>query len=196
MTTGLTHLIEILGYFGVFLGMALESACIPLPSEVIMPFAGYLAWTGSLSFPGVVIAGTLGNVVGSIAAYYVGVFGGRPFLQKYGRLIRVSDKHVLSAEKWFAKRGDMTVLVGRLLPIVRTFISLPAGMSRMPVGRFVLFTLIGSIPWVLVLGFAGLSLGSQWDTIRNYMHPFTYAVAIVLVVLVVGYLLIRRKTTK
>lgn len=157
--------------------MALESACIPLPSEIIMPFGGYLVWSGQLHLWGVVLAGTLGNVAGSLAAYYVGLYGGRAAIERYGRYVHLSRRHVEQAERWFAKRGSVSVLIGRVLPVVRTFISLPAGMARMPLGQFALYTFIGSLPWVYVLTWAGVVLGREWEYTGHYMHPFTYGVA-------------------
>ncbi|MDI3327731.1 MAG: DedA family protein [Alicyclobacillaceae bacterium] len=171
-------MVEYFGYFGVFLAMTLESACIPLPSEVIMPFAGYMVWRGSFDFAGVVAAGTVGNVVGSLIAYYVGVRGGRTFLERYGRYFLISDRHLRQADEWFAKRGEITVLVGRLLPGVRTFISLPAGIARMDIKRFILYTAVGSLPWAWMLAWAGWKLGQNWESIREYTHPLLLATGI------------------
>jgi membrane protein DedA with SNARE-associated domain len=176
--------VQSMGYAGVFLAMVLESACIPIPSEIIMPFAGYLAWSEHLQIIWVIVAGTLGNVVGSLIAYYVGKVGGRPFVIHYGRAIRLSEKHLQMAERWFEKRGEMTVLVCRLLPGVRTFISLPAGISNMPVIRFTAYSAVGSLPWVAALAYGGYKLGQNWGNIKHFMHPFTYIVGVLLLVAV------------
>ncbi|WP_284286528.1 DedA family protein [Alicyclobacillus fastidiosus] len=184
---GITSLIQIYGYIGIFLAMVLESACIPLPSEVIMPFGGYLVVLGHLNFWGVVICGTLGNLVGSLIAYLIGRYGGRVLILKYGRFIRLSEHHLKMAENWFTKRGQSAVLIGRVLPIVRTFISLPAGVAQMPVVQFSSYTLIGSLPWVYMLTWSGTALGKGWEGINKYVHPLTYAVAAAIVITVATY---------
>lgn len=189
----LMNAVQGFGYSGIFIAMVLESACIPIPSEVVMPFGGYLVVAGHLNFWTVVITGTLGNVVGSLIAYYIGLYGGRPVILRYGRYVRISEKHLQKAETWFAKRGEVTVLIGRMLPIVRTFISLPAGISRMSVGRFVIYTAAGSLPWVYMLTWAGTDLGSHWEHIARFMHPFTYIVAAAIILLIVLYILKRRR---
>lgn len=170
--------------------MVLESACIPLPSEVIMPFGGYLAWTGHLHLWLVVVMGTLGNVVGSIIAYYVGKLGGRAVLIRYGRYVRLSQRHVAGAEKWFEKRGEWAVFLGRLLPGIRTFISLPAGIGNMNIARFIAFSAMGSLPWVTALAYAGYKLGQDWEGIKQYTHPLLY-LAIVVIVVFIGLVLHR-----
>lgn len=175
------------GTLAVFLAMVIESACIPLPSEVIMPFGGFLAFTGHLSLWSVVIAGTLGNVVGSLIAYWVGLIGGRAVILRFGRYVGLSERHLHSAEKWFSKRGEWAVLISRVLPGVRTFISLPAGIAKMPLGRFTLFTFIGSLPWAWILAYAGYKLGQNWDTVKHYTHPLLYVVVLIIVVFIVWF---------
>ncbi|MDI3256716.1 MAG: DedA family protein [Kyrpidia sp.] len=175
------NLVQSFGYVGVFLAMTLESACIPLPSEVIMPFGGYMAGRGLLNLWMVVLAGTAGNVAGSLVAYYVGLKGGRALLQRYGRYVWISPKHLEQADRWFAERGEITVFLGRLLPAIRTFISLPAGIAKMPVGRFIVFSAAGSLPWVWALAFIGAKLGQHWESIQQYMHPLTVAAGVVIV---------------
>jgi membrane protein DedA with SNARE-associated domain len=191
----IVHLIQSLGYLGVFVAMILESACIPLPSEIIMPFGGYLSWTGHLQLWWVILFGTLGNIVGSIIAYYVGKVGGRPLVKRYGRVIHLSEKHIQMSERWFEKRGEWAVLIGRVLPGVRTFISLPAGFAKMPVIRFTVFTAIGSLPWVAALAYAGYKLGQNWANVKHVMHPFTYAVAalLLIIIILVAFEIRRRK---
>lgn len=193
LSTFVMHWVQGSGTIGVFLAMVLESACIPLPSEVIMPFGGYLAGTGHGQLWAMIVAGVVGNVVGSLVAYYVGRAGGRPLLNRFGRYIHLSEKNLDSADAWFEKRGDWSVFIGRLLPGVRTFISLPAGIARMNVGRFVLFTTLGSLPWVAVLAYAGYKLGQNWQGIEKYTHPLIYVAAILVVALIVYLWMAARK---
>ena len=166
-----------LGYVGVVLLMGVESACIPLPSELIMPFAGYLVFKGQLTLWGVAVAGAVGCVLGSLVAYYVGMFGGRPLVQRYGRYLLISHHDLDLADRWFARHGDITIFVGRLLPVVRTFIAFPAGVARMPLGKFVIYTFVGSLIWCWGLAWVGQSLGEHWDTLGVYFHRFDAAVA-------------------
>lgn len=178
-----THLIELIGswivslisaggYGGIVLLMAIESACIPLPSEVIMPFSGYLVLAGRFKLGWVAVAGALGCNLGSIVAYYVGAVGGRPLAERYGRFVLVSHRDLDRADRWFASYGNSTVFFARLLPVIRTFIALPAGISRMNFFRFNLYTFLGSLPWCLALAYAGLRLGARWPVMRDYFHRF------------------------
>jgi membrane protein DedA with SNARE-associated domain len=182
------YLIESLGYWGIFLGMTIESACIPLPSEIIMPFAGYVVWEGKMTLWGITLAGTLGNLAGSLIAYYIGLKGGRPLLEKYGKYILITKSKLNLADEWFEKYGHEAVLIGRMLPGVRTFISLPAGITHMDLKKFILYTFIGSLPWCFVLGYIGVLMGPQWETIKSYMHIFDLIVGIGVVAFLV-YLL-------
>ena len=141
--------ISTFGYTGIVITMAIESACIPLPSEIIMPFSGYLVSTGQFSLLGVTLAGAIGNVLGSLVAYYVGVWGGRPFVERYGRYVLISQHDVDLADRWFAKHGEAAVLIGRLLPVVRTFISLPAGIARMDIKSSCSIRLLERCPFVM-----------------------------------------------
>jgi membrane protein DedA with SNARE-associated domain len=185
----LTHLLLSLfitaGYVGIVLAMAVESCCIPLPSELIMPLAGFLAFQGRFTLAGVVIAGALGSVIGSAAAYWIGALGGRPLLLRYGRYVLISPQDAERADAYFAKYGDATVLLTRCLPIVRTFISLPAGITHMRQGRFLLYTFIGSLPWCLVLAFAGYKLGQHWDQVGTILHRFDLVIGLLIAILVV-----------
>jgi membrane protein DedA with SNARE-associated domain len=180
--------ISTFGYTGILVTMAIESACIPLPSEIIMPFSGYLVTTGQFTMLGVTLAGAVGNVVGSIAAYYAGVWGGRPFVERYGPYVLLSQRDLDTADRWFAKYGEAAVFFSRLLPVVRTFISLPAGIARMNFPRFVVFTFIGSIPWCYALSYVGVALGERWDQLRQYFHEFDIVIGLCLA-LAVGYFL-------
>src|SRR4029453_15750432 len=174
--------ISALGYFGVLLLMAIESACIPLPSEIIMPFAGYLVSTGQMNFWLVGIAGAVGCVVGSMVAYWVGMYGGRPLIEKYGKYVLVSGHDLDIADRLFAKYGEAIVFIARLLPAIRTFIAFPAGVARMNMSRFVIYTFAGSLPWCLGLAYVGQKLGEQWDkddTLKTWFHRFDFVIGIV-----------------
>ncbi len=176
------EVITYLGYWGLFFGMAVESANIPLPSELILPLGGYLVSVGKLDFWGAVLAGTLGGTIGSVCSYWLGALGGRPFLLKYGKYIHFKESHLDTADRWFHRYGEWTVFVTRLLPIIRTFISLPAGISRMNFGKFVLFTFLGSLPWSILLVYVGKKLGDNWETIGVYFHRADILIVILLVV--------------
>jgi len=160
--------------------MGIESACIPLPSEIIMPFSGYLVSLGRFKLAWVALAGALGCNVGSIVAYYVGALGGRPLVEKYGRYVLVTRHDLELADRWFLRYGDWAVFFARLLPVVRTFIALPAGISRMNFVRFNLYTFLGSLPWCWALAYAGLKLGSQWTVLREYFHRFDTLIGLVI----------------
>jgi membrane protein DedA with SNARE-associated domain len=180
--------ISLLGYTGILLTMAIESACIPLPSEIIMPFSGYLVTTGQFTMMGVTLAGAIGNVLGSIVAYYVGVWGGRPFVERYGRYFLVSHRDIDVADRWFAKYGEAAVFFSRMLPVVRTFISLPAGIAKMNFPRFVIFTFVGALPWCYLLAYIGVRMGEEWDHLREYFHRFDIVIGLVLAI-AAGYFL-------
>lgn len=179
-----------LGYGGVVLLMAIESACIPLPSEIILPFAGYLASLGSLNLWGIAVAGATGSVLGSWLAYAAGAWGGRPFVERYGRYVLVSPTDLDLADRWFARHGDLTILFGRLLPIVRTFIAFPAGVARMPIWRFSIYTFIGSFFWSLALAWLGMELGRHWQELGGWFHRFDFV--IVAILLLLGFFYVRR----
>jgi len=169
------------GYLGIVLLMAIESACIPLPSEVIMPFSGYLVSVGRFKLMWVAVAGALGCNLGSLVAYYVGSLGGRPLVEKYGRYVLLTRHDLALADRFFARYGDWAVFIARLLPVIRTFIALPAGIARMNVARFHLYTFLGSLPWCWVLAYAGLKLGERWTTLREYFHRFDTVIGILVV---------------
>lgn len=170
------------GYLGILLLMAIESACIPLPSEIIMPFSGYLVFTGRFHLLWVGLAGALGCNLGSLVAYYVGSLGGRPLVEKYGRWVLVTHHDLEMADRFFDRYGDWAVFLARLLPVIRTFIAFPAGVSRMNTVRFHLYTFLGSLPWCLALAYAGFKLGQRWMTLREYFHRFDAVLAVVIVV--------------
>ena len=181
--------ISAMGYSGIVLLMAIESACIPLPSEIIMPFSGYLVSRGEMTLWGVSVAGAFGCVVGSLVAYWAGMYGGRPFIEKYGRYILLSRHDLDIADRWFAKYGEIIVFVSRLLPAIRTFIAFPAGVAKMNLTRFCIYTFAGSLPWCLGLAYVGQKLGEQWDkddTLKTWFHRFDFVIGIV-GVLAVGW---------
>jgi membrane protein DedA with SNARE-associated domain len=182
-----TRLIGNHGFPAVLLLMTLESACIPVPSEVIQLFAGYLVSLHRMSLAAAVSAGVLGNLLGSWIAWGVGYRGGRPFVERYGHLVHVTPERLARAERWFDERGELTVLIGRCLPLVRTFISLPAGIARMPFWRFTIFTLIGCVPWVLGLTLIGVQVGPAWE---RWRHRFEYLDYVVVAAIVVGVALL------
>lgn len=191
------NLYNTFGYAGIVIAMAIESCCIPLPSELIMPLAGALTVSSvaqnlkishTFSLWGVTLAGAVGCVIGSIIAYAIGATGGRELLLRYGKYILISRRDVERAEAFFARRGDITILISRIMPIVRTFISLPAGMVRMNFPRFVIFTFIGSLPWCFVLALAGQQLGQHWTDVGNTLRKYEYVVIAVFVILVALYI--------
>ena len=169
--------ISAVGYGGVVLMMAIESACIPLPSEIIMPFSGYLVATGHFSLNLVAIAGAFGCLLGSYAAYYVGASGGRWVLERYGRYLLIAPHEIEVADRFFARWGSATVFWGRLLPVVRTFIAFPAGVARMRLLPFTLYTLAGSYLWCLGLAYAGMKMGNHWKALGPYFHRFDGVIA-------------------
>jgi membrane protein DedA with SNARE-associated domain len=193
----LSGLYGAVGYLGVMIAMTIESAMIPLPSELILPFAGYLVWDtsqlepltrGPWNFWVVVIVATLGNTIGSAISYWIGAWGGRPFLERYGRYLLIRPHEIELAERFFERYGAATAFFSRLLPIVRTFISFPAGVARMPFGRFVAYSTAGAVPWSILLVWAGTQLGSRWQDIRHTLQPFDLAIAVVAVLAIAAFI--------
>ena len=182
------NLYQAVGWFGVVAAMTIESACIPLPSEVIMPLSGwmlikeaghgpwYLLWAG--------FYGALGCTIGSAISYWVGALGGRPLVERYGKYVLISTKHLETADRWFAKWGQATAFFSRLIPVVRTFISFPAGVARMNFPKFLLFSFLGSFPWSLALAYAGYVMGEHWEEVRAVMRPFDYPIIVVILALI------------
>lgn len=193
----IVSVIATLGYPGVAMLMALESACIPLPSEVIMPFAGYLVSTGHFNLMLVATVGAIGCNLGSEIAYAVGRRGGRPLIRRWGRYVLLDEHDLDLAERFFSRLGGPAVLVARLLPVVRTFIAFPAGMAGMPRLRFHLYTFIGSWPWCFGLAYVGYALGERWNsdpTLRDWMHRFDVLVIVVMAAAVAWFLWRRLRT--
>jgi membrane protein DedA with SNARE-associated domain len=194
------HFVREGGYPAIFALMMLESACIPIPSEATMLFAGFAVVDPGassaehhLTLLGIVAAGVVGNLVGSWIAYWVGRAGRLELVERHGHWLHVKPSHIETADRWFARYGAAAVFFSRMLPIVRTFISLPAGVAKMPFGRFTLYTLLGCIPWVLALGLAGEALGSNWTDARKYFEYVDYAVVALVVVALVVWLARRRR---
>lgn len=176
------------GYLGIFGLMTMESACILVPSEVTMPFSGYLTTTGRFVLPLVIILGTLGNLFGSIIAYLIGFYGGRPLVDKYGKYVFINQGEIDKAQKFFDKYGSLSVFFSRLLPIIRTFISLPAGIAKMKFWRFSFYTFIGSLFWSAILAYIGVFLGSRWQTIEVYFRKFDWLVGILLIIGIIYFI--------
>ena len=185
----LESLYERFGYIGVVIAMTIESCAIPLPSELILPFAGWSVSRGLIepltsspwSYWPAVLAGVLGNTLGSLASYALGAYGGRPLVERYGKYVLISAHDLELAERWFARFGEVTVFFSRMLPIVRTFISVPAGIARMPLWRFTLFSILGAVPWVMLLVWGGMQLGDHWLELKQSLKGLDYLVAAAIV---------------
>ncbi|MBC5824973.1 MAG: DedA family protein [Candidatus Eremiobacteraeota bacterium] len=178
-------LVQKLGYAGIFLGMFGQAVGVPLPSEVVLSFAGYLASAHALTLPAAIAAGTAGDMGGALLAYAIGYYGGRPFLLKYGRYVFVRHREIERAERWFARFGSRAVLICKLLPGIRAFGSFPAGMAEMPVGIFLGYTALGSIIWCIAFGSLGYTLGRNWDVLAVYLRPFSLILLAMLLAAVV-----------
>jgi membrane protein DedA with SNARE-associated domain len=179
--------ISTLGYFGVTMLMAVESACIPLPSEVIMPFSGYLVHTGQFNLWLLAFMGALGCNLGSLVAYEIGYHGGRPLVERFGSYIFLNQHDLDLTDRFFARFGDVTVLISRMLPVVRTFIALPAGIAKMPRLRFHLYTFIGSFPWCLGLAYLGMKAGEHWNYLGKYFHQFDKVIGAIILIGIIWF---------
>jgi membrane protein DedA with SNARE-associated domain len=180
-----------LGYIGILVGMTMESIGLLVPSEVVMPFAGFVAWEGKLTLIGVALAGTVGSLAGSLIAYYIGLWGGRPLLERYGKYVLIRKSELDRAHAWFEKYGDSAIFISRLLPVLRTFISYPAGIVRMDVKRFSLYTFLGQFVFCLALAYVGFLLGPHWPEIeRSFVYLNVLVVASIIGLL--GYLIYHR----
>ena len=187
IATWIISVISTMGYGGIVLLMAIESACIPLPSEIIMPFAGFLVFKGELTLWLVALAGAVGCVIGSIPAYYMGMYGGRPLAEKYGKYILLSKNDLDMSDRLFAKYGEIIIFIARLLPAVRTFIALPAGVARMNMPKFIMYTFIGSLIWCWLLAYTGMKFGEHWDSLKVYFHEFHYVIIVAGVIFLIWY---------
>jgi membrane protein DedA with SNARE-associated domain len=191
-----THVIGAIGYIGVFLLMTAESMVLPLPSEAVMPFAGFTIAAGTLSWAGVILSATAGSIVGSLIGYAIGKFGGRPFVARFGRYLLLDARDLESTDRFFQRRGSVTILVSRFIPIVRHIISIPAGMGEMPLLPFIVFTTLGAGIWNSFLAWCGFLLKKNWATILRYSHLIDIAVIVILAGLIVWYVarhLLRRR---
>ena len=195
-----TQIYEAVGYIGVALWVAIESVIIPIPSELVLPFAGFLVGTGAelepltgqpWSYWLVVLAGTLGATVGALVAYAIGAWGGRPLIQRWGRYLGITDADLDRAEAFFARYGEAASFFGRMVPVIRSLVSFAAGVARMPLGRFIVFTFLGSLPFTALLVFAGVQLGANWESIGGVIKRFEYAVVAVLAIVVVAWIWLR-----
>jgi membrane protein DedA with SNARE-associated domain len=185
-----THVIDIGGYAGIVALMGIESACIPLPSEIIMPFAGFVVFQGHMNLFWAATAGAVGCNLGSLVAYWIGAKGGRPLVERYGKWVLMSRHDLDRMTEFFNRHGSITVLLGRLLPVVRTFIAFPAGIARMPQLRFHIYTFVGSWPWCFALAYVGMKLGEKWHTDPRFygaFHRFHLAVELALVAGIVWF---------
>ncbi|MCL4509989.1 MAG: DedA family protein [Bacteroidetes bacterium] len=193
----IVHWISISGYTGIVVLMALESMVAPLPSEAVMPFAGFLIFEGKFSFHEVILFSTMGSIIGSVISYYVGLYGGRPFVARFGKYLLLDMHHLELTEKFFNKYGDKTIFISRFVPVVRHLISLPAGAGEMKIAKFILYTALGAGIWNSTLAFAGFHLKSHWEEIRKYSQVVDIAVVVILL-LGILYLVYRhlRQTKK
>ena len=170
-----------LGVMGVFIGMFLESAYIPVPSEIILPYAGYLVFLHRATLSEAMLAGLLGGLIGAVCAYWVARYGGRPLVERYGKYVFIHQRQIGRADRWFQRHGDGAVFFGRLLPGIRTYISLPAGVAEMPFGRFFLFSLLGAIPWTVLFTYMGFVLGNNWQHLGRLTSYFAGVVIILFI---------------
>lgn len=188
ITNFIISTIDQFGYFGVALLMAIESAAIPLPSEIIMPFSGFLVSGGRFTLFGLALAGAIGSILGSIVTYALGYFGGRPLIVRYGRYVLITEHDLALTERFFQKFGKLSVLIGRVLPVVRTFISIPAGIGKVPFGPFVAYAFIGSFIWSYFLAWLGLQLGENWHSLESYFRKFDLLIGIIIGVFVIYWI--------
>lgn len=181
------------GYIAVAILMALENACIPIPSELILGFAGFLVYSGQMTFVNATIAGMVGGMVGSIITYYIGSKGGRPFIEKYGKYMFMKQDHIDIAQRWFDKYGLKAVFFSRMLPVVRTFISLPAGFARVDIKKFFVLTFWGSLPWTILIIFIGEILGKNWEKMLAIGHELSLLVCAIIGIIIIFYVVKKRK---
>ncbi len=195
-----TQIYDAVGYLGVALWVAIESVIIPIPSELVLPFAGFLVGTGDAvepltgqrwSYWLVVLAGTIGATLGALVAYAIGAWGGRPIIERWGRFVGISGTDLDRAEAFFARYGEAASFFGRMIPVIRSLVSFAAGVARMPLGRFIVFSFLGSLPFTALLVFAGVQLGANWESIGAVIKQFEYAILGVLVVLIVVWIWLR-----
>ena len=190
-----TNVIGDLGTAGIFLLMLLDAACVPTGSEAIMLFAGFKVADGRFTMLEILVAGVAGNVVGSWLAYGVGYFGRIELIERHGKWLHITPKQIAWADRWFERYGGSTVFFSRMVPVVRTFISLPAGVAKMPFWKFTVLSTAGIVPWVVAFAFAGKAVGNRWDDWQARLHYFDYVV-VAAIVIGIGYLIVRRRRTR
>lgn len=183
--------ISLLGYFGIFFLMVLESMIFPIPSELVLPFAGFLIAKEEMTFLFVVMFSTLGSLIGSLLSYYLGKYGGNKFVLKYGKYFLLNKKHLIDVERWFSKKGELTIFIGRFIPVVRHIISIPAGVGKMNLKKFIFYTVIGAGMWNSFLTYLGFVLGNNWDTIRQYSEYISWGI-LAIIILFGAYFLWRK----
>jgi membrane protein DedA with SNARE-associated domain len=184
------------GYPGVLILMAFESMVLPVPSEAVMPFAGFLIAEGEFTFAGVIFFSTLGSIIGSLISYYIGAWGGRPILRRYGRYLLLNNHHLDLTEKFFKSRGEITIFICRFIPVVRHLISIPAGIGKMDIGKFILFTAAGTLLWNSFLAYIGYLLGSNWEIVLGYSSLIDIAALLAIVLGLAYYIWVRRAARK
>jgi membrane protein DedA with SNARE-associated domain len=191
-----TMIIEKLGYLGVGILMTLESMVAPVPSEAVMPFAGFLWYDGMFSLLGIVIASTLGSIVGSLISYYIGAYGGRPLVKKFGKYLLLNEHHLDKTEQFFQRHGDKTIFISRFIPIVRHLISIPAGIGQMRLGKFILYTTVGAGLWNSFLAWLGFQLRDKWGVIRKYTEILDVLIIIGLIMTIIYFIYQRKKRSR
>lgn len=177
------EIISSLSYGGVFLLMVLESMIVPLPSELVMPFAGFLAGTGEMNFIGVIVFSTMGSLVGSLLSYYLGKWGGHKIVLKFGKYLLLDEEDLIKTEQWFAKKGEATVFIARFVPIVRHLISIPAGIGKMDLPKFIFYTTLGAMGWNTFLAYLGFLLGKNWEVVKHYSEYISIPTLLIIIVL-------------
>jgi len=191
-----TQIIDQVGYWGVFLMMVAESMILPMPSEAVMPFAGFLIALGRMNFLSVIIVSTLGSLVGSLVSYYIGKYGGQPFLFKFGKYLLLSQADYYKTQEFFSRRGELAIFISRFIPIVRHFISIPAGLANMPIGRFLLFTALGAAGWNAFLAWVGFAIQQNWTEIMRYSKIIDIFVFIAIFVFLAVFIKKHRQNQK
>jgi len=188
LVNSITSIIGSVGYAGTFFLMILTACGIPFPSEITMPFSGFAVAEGKLIFFWVIVAGVLGDLTGALLAYWIGFKGGRPLVERYGKYILLSKHDLDTAERWFVNYGSITTFFGRMIPVIRTYISFPAGIAKMDVKKFALFTVLGAIPWLTFLTYMGTIMGENWEQIREYLQSVDLAVGVFIVLFITWYI--------
>jgi len=191
-----TLIIEKLGYLGIGILMTLESMVAPVPSEAVMPFAGFLWYDGKFTLWGIILASTLGSILGSLISYYIGAYGGRPLVKKFGKYLLLNEHHLDKTEQFFQKYGDKTIFISRFIPIVRHLISIPAGVGRMRIGKFLLYTTIGAGLWNSFLAWLGFQLRDKWEVIRKYTEILDVLIVVAIALAIIYFIYQRKKRTR